>query len=337
MAILGLDRDPQARAPLVFEPDRPVTPEVLRELRDDLVRRHRRAFLGASPLLLLALLGWLAAATNPRVFGGFGLLSLIVVLIVGQQGYQWWKLRRANPVVLYEREQRDAAQRREDLIAHQERSAEVLPIASIVLTSTIVVVTAVQFLFAPATWLAAGALVKPAVKAGEWWRLLTCTYLHGSLPHISSNAAALFAFARLIETYDRRMRVPLIYLVSAIAGSLLSTVLAAAPSVGASGGVLGLAGYLVAVGRRQGSPLPAWIRQQMLSTIGLTALLGAAAFFLIDNAGHAGGVLAGAALGATLPLGPPSGRRDADDILGAIAAMILGAGALFTIARLLQR
>ena len=48
-------------------------------------------------------------------------------------------------------------------------------------------------------------------------------------------------------------------------------------------------------------------------------------------------LLAGATLGATLPLGPPSGRRDADDILGAIAAMILGAGALFTIARLLQR
>jgi membrane associated rhomboid family serine protease len=146
----------------------------------------------------------------------------------------------------------------------------------------------------------------------------------------------LFAFARLIETYDRRMRVPLIYLVSAIAGSLLSTALLAAPSVGASGGVLGLAGYVVAIGRRPGSALPAWARREMLNTLELTALMGMAAFFLIDNAGHAGGALAGAAIGLALRPGDSSARRDTGDNLGAIAALVLIAGALFTIARLLR-
>jgi membrane associated rhomboid family serine protease len=337
MSLFGLDRDENARVPLVYEPEKPVSAPVLHQLRDDLLRRHRRAFLAASPLLIVAGIGWAAAIANPRAYGGFAMLSFMIVLLVGHQGYEWWKLRRANPVALYEREQREAAERREDLIAHEARSAEILPLASIALTGTVVVVTAVQFLFAPgAIWLEAGALVKPAVKAGEWWRLLTCTYLHGNLVHISSNAGGLFALARLIETYDRRMRVPLVYLMSAFSGSLLSTALLSAPSLGASGGVLGLAGYLVAVGRRQGSPLPPWIRRQLLSTVGLTALLGGVAFFLIDNAAHGGGALAGAALGWALPLGQSSDRRDTADVLGAISALVLAAGALFTIARLLR-
>lgn len=39
--------------------------------------------------------------------------------------------------------------------------------------------------------LSAGALARDAVRAGEYWRLLSATLLHGSLEHLAGNAIAL--------------------------------------------------------------------------------------------------------------------------------------------------
>src|SRR4029077_3256024 len=160
----------------------------------------------------------------------------------------------------------------------------------------------------------------------QWWRLLTCSYLHGSVMHVVANAGGLMMIGRLIETYDRRMRVPLIYLVSVLGGSVLSTLTFPQSSVGASGGILGLAGYLVVNAGRPSSETREWIRRKMLSILGMTVLIGTAAYSFIDNAAHAGGGLSGAALALALGPGRPSDPADAADTLGAAAALVLAAG-----------
>jgi len=318
------------------EPDPPVSPDVLEQLHRDLLRRKRRTFLLASPLLVLAGVAWVVSLQDPRHLGGMAFFAVVIVAMIAQVGYEWWELHRADPVQPYEREQADEERRHAELIAHEARTATVRPIASLSLTAAILLVTAVQIIWRqPQQWLTAGALVKPAVRAGEWWRLLTASYLHGSVMHILANAGALLMLGRLIETYDRRLRIPLIYLLSAIGGNVVSTLAFPQPGLGASGGILGLAGYLVVVARRPGAGIPEFVRRRMLSILGMAALTGTAAYYFIDNAAHAGGAITGALLALLLPPAQPSDPFDGVDMAGVLASVVLAGGAAFTIYRLL--
>ena len=318
------------------EPSPPLSPGVIEELHRDLVRRKRRAFFGALPLVLLAAFAWAGALTDPRRFGSLAFFAVITVALVGQMGYEWWTLRQADPMQLYQSAQHADAQRYADLVAHEAVSAHVRPYASYALTATIIAVTAVQFLLTPETkWRDAGALVKGATRAGEWWRVLTASFMHGNIMHIVVNAGGLLMLGRFIEIYNRRLRVPLVYLLSVAGGGLLSTLTFPQTSIGASGGILGLAGYLLVLAGRPKGGTPAWVRRKMLSILGMTALTGTAAFLSIDNAAHAGGAATGALLALILPPAEPSDPFDGVDMAGVIASAILAGGAVFTILRLL--
>ena len=303
------------------------SPAVVRELHRDLVRQQRRKFLSASPLLLLAVLGVAAGMTAPRKYGGIIGFSFVIAFVVGQMGWEWLRLRKADPIALYQRERHEAEEQRANVTAHLLRSSEVKPVVTIALTVTIGLVTLIQFMATDERHaVQAAGLVKAAARGGEWWRLLSATYLHGNLLHVVSNLGALVTFGQLIEVYERRMQVPLVYLCSALGGSALSTMLTSASSIGASGGVLGLAGYVLTVAGRQSGGTPAWIRRAMLPMLASTALMGIAAFMFIDNAGHVGGVVTGAAMGY-------AGRSTR--FLEVPASVVLVAGAVFTAGRLI--
>src|SRR5262245_38723105 len=137
---LGLGRiDPaQETAADVYDAACP-SRQVLRELHDDLVRRKRLVFLKASPLLILASFAFVAAMADFRAFGGFLRFAVVTVVAVGQIGYEWLTLRRADPLALYERARREAEQRRVDRYEHAVRAAEVRPVATIGLVALITV------------------------------------------------------------------------------------------------------------------------------------------------------------------------------------------------------
>jgi rhomboid protease GluP len=181
-------------------------------------------------------------------------------------------------------------------------------------------------------------LVKPAVRAGEWWRLLSAGFLHGGVNHLLGNLTGLLAFGTVIEFYDRRARVPLAFLVGVICCSLASTLAMNATSLGASGGVLALAGYLL--GARVGpSGATGWIKRLVQRNLILTAAFGVIGFMFIDNAGHIGGVLGGFAVGViSFRASQRGGDRTARrlDVLGWTSAAILLMTAIFTTGRLLQ-
>lgn len=147
-----------------------------------------------------------------------------------------------------------------------------------------------------ATLLERGALVRAEVLAGEWWRLISATFLHGGFSHLIGNMIVLYIVGMACEHAFGAARMALVYFGSGVAGSTLSLLASPGPSVGASGAVFGvLAAVVVTLYRNQdrffvrdkriGFVLAAWAAWQLL-----TGFLSP----FIDNFAHLGGMVGGA-------------------------------------------
>ena len=80
------------------------------------------------------------------------------------------------------------------------------------------------------------ALFGPLVDHGDWWRLITSAFLHGSVLHIAFNMLALWWLGAPVEMVLGRVRFLGLYFVSGLAGA--AGALVANPhavTVGASG------------------------------------------------------------------------------------------------------
>lgn len=180
-----------------------------------------------------------------------------------------------------------------------------------------------------------GAMVPEAIRAGQWWRLLTCGFLHYGLIHFGVNFMALLALGRETEVLAHRAWVPLVFLAAVLAGSLASfAVPPDMPSAGSSGGLMGLIGFLGVLGYRRREAVPSGFLNMVLLNLAIIAGIGIVGFGLVDNAAHAGGLGAGALLGALFiptfrarPLWTP-GR--AVRAAGIVAMGILALGAAWT-------
>jgi rhomboid protease GluP len=142
----------------------------------------------------------------------------------------------------------------------------------------------------------AGALEVAAVGAGQWWRLVSATLLHGGLEHLVGNAVALFILGMVCEHAFGRAQYLALYLVSAVAGSLLSLLTSAGPSVGASGAIFGLQGAAIVLFRRHRERL--LLRDRRIGAVLLVWALYAIGSGLVspyvDNGAHIGGAVGGA-------------------------------------------
>ena len=141
-------------------------------------------------------------------------------------------------------------------------------------------------------------LVKSAVREqNEYFRLFTSTLLHGSILHIFFNASALMALSGLMLRFVSWAWVFGTYLLSALAGSLASLwLLPEGTSVGASGAILGIFGFVVVLGLRFRHIFPFSFTLNSLFDVAFIAMYGLLGSTIIDNAAHAGGFLMGALL-----------------------------------------
>lgn len=144
-------------------------------------------------------------------------------------------------------------------------------------------------------------LVKDRVRAGEWWRLFTCVLLHANFPHIFFNSSVALGLAGVARMLVDESRLLLAFVLSALAGSVASLILdPTTTSVGASGGILGWGGLLLGLALRFESLRHSGLVANMLRWVALLALIGFAGASFIDNAGHAGGFVAGLLMGLWL-------------------------------------
>jgi rhomboid protease GluP len=177
-----------------------------------------------------------------------------------------------------------------------------------------------------------GANFGPLTLQGEWWRLITCQFLHFGAIHLAFNAMALFQLGPLAEHLYGRWHFLVLYLVAGIGGGF-GTLLwnPEVNSAGASGAIFGVIGGLLAfVSRRDlGVPLRAMLSlRRSFVTFGGISL--AAGFLLpgVDNAAHVGGLATGFVAGHVLARPIGSEARVRPDFVRPVLLLAL-AGALF--------
>jgi rhomboid protease GluP len=148
-----------------------------------------------------------------------------------------------------------------------------------------------------------GANAPALVRDGQLYRLFAASFLHANFLHLFMNGTALWVLGVTLERVIGPWRFALIYLLSALAGSLASLAFAGAPlSVGASAAVFGLLGSMAVIQWRHGLSLPTGFRQPVrwwVLILGLNTLL-PLLVPQIDVAAHAGGFVAGALLAVLL-------------------------------------
>jgi len=136
---------------------------------------------------------------------------------------------------------------------------------------------------------------------GSWWRVITAGFLHGSWLHLAFNVWSTWVVGDWVEATWGHARTALLFLLSSVIGCLASAAWVEAPMVvGASAGIMGMAGALL-VGRVFGrGPVKDELRALSPGVLGVClALQVALGFFVsvIAQAGHLGGLVAGALLG----------------------------------------
>jgi rhomboid protease GluP len=142
-----------------------------------------------------------------------------------------------------------------------------------------------------------GANFGPLTIANQWWRLLTCMFLHAGVLHILCNGYALYRLGAVVERMLGRPFFIVIYFVSGIMGSLASLWWnPMAVSVGASGAVFGIFGALLTFvflyRQFMAQEAVAALRKNAIIVLGLNLFLGYS-IEAIDMAAHLGGFLGG--------------------------------------------
>lgn len=150
------------------------------------------------------------------------------------------------------------------------------------------------------------------IAHGEWYRLLTGTFLHIAWWHILVNMYALFIVGPHLERMLGHWRYAVLYLVSALCGSAFSVAVTGLTtgSLGASGAIFGLFGATFVVFRRLRLET-GWIASTIAINLVITLLFSGLLFGgggLIDWKGHVGGLVAGAAVAAAYAYAPQAKR-----------------------------
>lgn len=149
---------------------------------------------------------------------------------------------------------------------------------------------------------------------GEWFRLFTSIFLHGSLLHFGFNSFVLMQLGPLCEDLYGAAKFWVIYLFAGVSGNLAAQLLSTSPVVGASGSILGLIGVLLGYDlrtRRLDDHLRNMARMYAVLMMVFSLLPG------ISFLSHAGGLAGGFIAGLAIPAG--SGRERERGIWGALA------------------
>ena len=150
---------------------------------------------------------------------------------------------------------------------------------------------------------AAGARMNYMItRGGQWHRLVSPMFLHGSTMHLFSNCYSLWRLGPLAEQAYGPARLLLIYLLSGIGGNVAGLWFGdpRSSSVGASGAVFGIMGAIGAYAQVNRRVLGGG-GEAMMRSVGqlffLNLFIGLGPRSGIDNLGHVGGFVTGALVG----------------------------------------
>lgn len=186
--------------------------------------------------------------------------------------------------------------------------------------------------FSPENTLRWGANYGPWVYAGEYWRLITAGFVHGSFMHIAFNMWALWSLGQLSEKLFGSWITFAVYMLTGVGGAMLSIFWTPTQfEVGASGAIFGLAGATLSGIKFGNVSLSAWQKRSITSSLvffaGFNLLLGAR-LPGIDNVCHIGGFVSGLIFGIPLATANATGKKSFEWLTILLAAGVMaGLGA----------
>lgn len=170
------------------------------------------------------------------------------------------------------------------------------------------------------TLLVFGANVDTLTKNGDYYRLFTSMFLHIGILHLLCNMYSLYIIGKEVENVFGKVKYLIIYLLSGIAGSILSlafnhnTICA-----GASGAIFGLLGALLYFGYYYRTYLGATLTRSIIPVIVLNLIIGFSSSG-IDNAAHIGGLVGG--IVTAMAVGVPDKSNNNNKINGIVLSLI---------------
>lgn len=255
--------------------------------------------------------GWEAVTASQNVG-----ITAILFLIFGVR--PWWEgrqgLKEAQSFSSDSMQEEIAEARFELWLSTQQARATIL------FCGLLVAVFIVQSFTAG---IADAALLKP-LPPDERWRAFTGPFLHGNVVHLGMNLSALWYLGRRVEILARWPHLALVFFLSIVGGSWATLEWVRQPSVGVSGAVCGLLGFLLVFEFLHKALVPKPARNRILGILVSLIVIGFLGFALIDNAAHFGGLITGAVYAAIVF--PKSSSPERPAILG--QDRILGIGAL---------
>ncbi|MFJ3495021.1 rhomboid family intramembrane serine protease [Streptomyces sp. NPDC086091] len=156
------------------------------------------------------------------------------------------------------------------------------------------------------------------VAEGEWYRLVTAMFTHQAVLHFVMNMLSLWWLGGPLEQALGRVRYLALYLVSGLAGSALTYLLAGAntASLGASGAIFGLFGATAVLMRRlryDMRPIIALLVINLVITFGWSGIAWQA---------HVGGLVAGVLVGYGM-VHAPRERRTAVQVGSCVLVLVV--------------
>ncbi|WP_128377544.1 rhomboid family intramembrane serine protease [Streptomyces cavernae] len=165
------------------------------------------------------------------------------------------------------------------------------------------------------------------VAEGQWYRLLTSMFLHGSAMHIIFNMLSLWWIGGPLEAALGRARYLTLYMVSGLAGSALTYLLAEPNgfSLGASGAIFGLFGATAVLMRRMNYDM-----RPVVALLVINLIFTFSPAFNIAWQAHIGGLVAGVVVGYAMVNAP---RKRRALIQYGTCAVVLAAVIVLTVVR----
>lgn len=174
-----------------------------------------------------------------------------------------------------------------------------------------------------------GANYKPLTLTGDWWRLMSCVFVHIGIIHIAFNMYALYMVGIYLEPMLGTIKYVTAYLCTGVFASMASLIWHSTPvpSAGASGAIFGIYGVFLAL--LFTNLIPKQMRKSLLQSIGIFVVYNLVYGMKsgVDNAAHIGGLLSGLVIGFVyyLTLKKEEGENKRNTIAIIVAAVTIGA------------
>lgn len=322
------------------ETERVVAPEEITELAGAL-RKRRLIFARqdldearrALPFTAIAVL--YAAYAMFRGIGtfGFGGLDLLIIATFAFLYFTarpWWESRKGRKLaeeMTKERIAGEIPEARFELWMESQKA----PLTKILLGLLLVVW--LGQIIVPGNGIAEAGLDKIRYALGERWRIFTAAFLHGNLIHFVLNASALWYLGRRVEILARWPQLATVFFLSILgAGWATVSLMPTQTSVGISGAICGLLGFLLVFETLHRRLVPRPARRRLAAILISLVVIGILGFRFIDNAAHFGGLATGAAYAFLVFPGSSSPERPKilgqDYAIGGFAVVLIFLSAL---------